>query len=288
MEQKIAVLSDSHGNSTALQAAIEDARAQGATEFWTLGDIAFGGATSEECLQLLDQVNLTQVLMGNWESDFNLEMAHPNWDLSDPTNVYFTMLVKYENEHLSAKHRQQLVHLPMSGRKQVGDLLFSLSHNLPGQNHGHSLYPTQPQANFDQLALDSAIDVAIYAHIHSPLWRYSDQGQIILNPGAVGRPWNTRAKLLQNRAASYLLLTVNDTGLAKVDFRRAAYDLNIELQKGRDRGFPYVDLEQKQLLTGHSSTHNTALLAEINAKRGYDKLAAKYLNELKEQTRAAQ
>ena len=282
MQQKIAVISDSHGNATALQAAISDALKRGADEFWSLGDMVVGGGNSEECMQILDQINLTQVLLGNWEDNFNLELIQPNYDIKhDPLAVYFTMLAKYDSEHLSQKHQAALKKLPMTGHKEVGPLVFSLTHNLPDQNHGHTLYPDQAQVNFNQLALDQDIDVAIFAHIHSPLWRYTSSGQIILNPGSVGRPWDPRAKLLQNRAASYVLLTISENGLDDVDFRRASYDPEIELKKAADNGFPYVDLERKLLITGNSSSHNGPLLEKINAERGYNDEAAEFLAQLK-------
>lgn len=281
MQQRIAVISDSHGNSTALQAVVSDAQKLGANEFWSLGDMVLGGATSEECLQILDQINLTQVLLGNWEDNFNKELTHPNYDISDPSTVYFTMLVKFESEHLSKEHQGKIKHLRMTGRKKVGKLIFSLTHNLPNYNFGHTLYPDQNQDNFDQLTLDQEIDIAIFAHIHSPLWRYSRTGQIILNPGSVGRPWDPRGKLLQNRAASYLLLTVSENGLDDVNFRRVAYDPEIELRKGKNNGFPYVELEQKILLTGNSSTHNRPLLKKINAKHHYNEEAAEFLTQIK-------
>lgn len=282
MQQRIAVISDSHGNSTALQAAVTDALKLGASEFWALGDMILGGATSEECLQILDQINLTQVLLGNWEDNFNKEIAHPNFDISDPSTVYFTMLAKFESEHLSQEHQEKIKKLPMTAREKVGGLNFSLTHNLPNYNAGHTLYPDQNQDNFDQLALDQEIDVAIFAHIHSPLWRYTRMGQIILNPGSVGRPWDPRAKLLKNRAASYLLLTVSEKGLDDVDFRRVEYDPEIELQKGAKNGFPYVDLERKILLTGNASTHDRPLLKKINDKHGYNEQASEFLARMKQ------
>lgn len=39
MNHKIAILSDVHGNATALEAVIADAKNQGASEYWLLGDI---------------------------------------------------------------------------------------------------------------------------------------------------------------------------------------------------------------------------------------------------------
>jgi Calcineurin-like phosphoesterase. len=70
MKQKIAVLSDVHGNITALKSVLNDAEKNGAKEVWSIGDIAIGGSSTEECFQLLSEVNTTQYLMGNWETAF--------------------------------------------------------------------------------------------------------------------------------------------------------------------------------------------------------------------------
>ncbi|MCJ8184827.1 metallophosphoesterase family protein [Lactiplantibacillus pentosus] len=51
---KIAVLSDVHGNATALEAVLADARAQQVDEYWTVGDMTVRGPESERVLSLLD------------------------------------------------------------------------------------------------------------------------------------------------------------------------------------------------------------------------------------------
>ena len=41
MKHRIAILSDIHGNTTALEAVIKDAQELGATEYWLMGDICY-------------------------------------------------------------------------------------------------------------------------------------------------------------------------------------------------------------------------------------------------------
>ncbi len=50
MNHRIAILSDIHGDTTALEAVIVDARALGATEYWLLGDILLPGPGREDLL----------------------------------------------------------------------------------------------------------------------------------------------------------------------------------------------------------------------------------------------
>ncbi|WP_262339364.1 metallophosphoesterase family protein [Lactiplantibacillus plantarum] len=54
---KIAVLSDVHGNATALEAVLADAQKQHVDEYWTVGDMTVRGPESERCLTLLDRVH---------------------------------------------------------------------------------------------------------------------------------------------------------------------------------------------------------------------------------------
>ncbi|WP_421017094.1 metallophosphoesterase family protein [Furfurilactobacillus cerevisiae] len=283
MDYRIAVLSDSHGNASALSVALSDAKKHGVDEVWSLGDIALGGATSAECYDLLEQVGATQYLMGNWESDYNFIMGKPkkgvNFD--DPTDVYFTILAQYEHARYTPQREAQLRNLPMTGRKVLDNLVFTMSHNLPTKNHGHSLFPTETQANFDVLTENNpAADVALYAHTHTPVWRYTSNGQMVLNPGSIGQIWFTRDKLLANRAASYLLLTISEKGIEDVDFRRVPYDMDGELQRAKDLHFPYVDLYQKLMFTGHASTHDAATLTKVNAEHHYREQAIEFLNSL--------
>lgn len=43
MQHRIAVLADIHGNLTALNAVLADARQQAATDYWFLGDLFLPG-----------------------------------------------------------------------------------------------------------------------------------------------------------------------------------------------------------------------------------------------------
>ena len=51
MNHRIAILSDIHGDTTALKAVIADARALGATEYWLLGDILLPGPGREDLFE---------------------------------------------------------------------------------------------------------------------------------------------------------------------------------------------------------------------------------------------
>lgn len=53
MKQRIAILSDIHGNTTALEAVLNDAKELGATEYWLLGDLFLPGPGGNDLMDRL-------------------------------------------------------------------------------------------------------------------------------------------------------------------------------------------------------------------------------------------
>ncbi|MFR8086463.1 MAG: metallophosphoesterase family protein, partial [Leuconostoc gelidum] len=57
MKQRIALLSDVHGNSTALSAVVDDLKKQDVDECWFLGDLVMPGPGTNELFDLLGNIN---------------------------------------------------------------------------------------------------------------------------------------------------------------------------------------------------------------------------------------
>ena len=64
---KIAVLSDIHGNTRALEAVLADAEKAGTEEYWLLGDILMPGTGRKNILRRLEDLPITIRVLGNWE-----------------------------------------------------------------------------------------------------------------------------------------------------------------------------------------------------------------------------
>ena len=61
---KIAVLSDIHGNTRALEAVLADAEKAGAEEYWLLGDILMPGTGRKNILHQLEGLPITVEFWG--------------------------------------------------------------------------------------------------------------------------------------------------------------------------------------------------------------------------------
>ncbi|RRK09581.1 metallophosphoesterase [Lactiplantibacillus garii] len=266
MLRKIAVLADVHGNLSALNAVLEDAKRAGATDYWFLGDLFLPGPGTQNLYDTLKTVQPKVWLQGNWEQGINAVMTgEGHWD--NASEIYFARLTEYLVKRLAPDDYQQLVHRPIATSVTVNGLTFGLSHNQPERSTGHDLYPAEDQANFDHLA--GTHDVAIYGHTHQQLMRVSSSGQLIINPGATGQPYSPYAKFLADQRAHYAFLMVTDAGQLTVDFRKVAYDVEAEIATAKARHLPYLKLYEHLRRTGLTSTHDAELLARVNAEYGY-------------------
>lgn len=266
MNHKIAILSDIHGNTTALAGVLEDAKNLGATEYWLLGDIFLPGPGANDLVALLKGLPITASVRGNWD-DCVLEALDGQYGLEDPQEIQLLRMTQYLMERLNPEQIDWLRNLPMVAKKEVEGLRFSLSHNLPEKNYGGDLLVENGTEKFDQL-LDEATDVAVYGHVHKQLLRYGSQGQQIINPGSIGMPyfdWNG----LKNHRAQYALLEVENGELVNIQFRKIAYDYEAELESAKAKGLPFIEMYEELRREDNYQGHNRDLLARLNEKYGY-------------------
>ena len=275
MNQRIAILSDIHGDTTALKSVIADARALGATEYWLLGDILLPGPGREDLFELLDAIPITVAVRGNWD-DCVLEALDGEYGLENPQEIQLLRLTQYLMEGLDPERIDWLRSLPLVEKKEVNGIRFSLTHNLPEKNYGGDLRPANATENFDQL-LDDQTDMAIYGHVHKQLLRYGSQGQQILNPGTIGMPYFDWEPI-QNHRAQYALIDVEADGVTNLQFRKVAYDYEAELQDAKDKGLPFIEMYEELRREDNYRGHNIELLTSLIEKYGYTKAVAAYFN----------
>lgn len=266
MKHRIAILSDIHGNTTALKSVIMDARAQGATEYWILGDILLPGPGREDLFELLESIPITAAVRGNWD-DCILEALDGKYGLEDPQEIMLLRLTQYVMGGIDPKRIDWLRSLPLVEKREVNGILFSLTHNLPEKNYGGDLRSANATENFDQL-LDEQTDIAIYGHIHKQLLRYGSQDQQILNPGTIGMPY-FEWEALKNHRAQYALIDIEEDGVTNLQFRKVAYDYEAELQDAKDKGLPFIEMYEELRRKDNYQGHNKELLTSLIKKYDY-------------------
>jgi len=208
---KIAVLSDIHGNTTALEAVLTDAQKLEVDEYWLLGDILMPGTGRKNILHILETLPITLRVLGNWEESL-WRAAHRKLDTSRPSHRYLLRQCQYIMEELSLDDIEALQAFPMHTHRQFGDLKLGISHHLPDKNWGRELIHLGKQEDFDRLVTNPDCDVAIYGHIHQQFLRYGSGGQLILNPGSIGQPFFLSENLRKDLRAQYMILEFDEQG----------------------------------------------------------------------------
>lgn len=276
--KKVAIISDIHGNLTALQAVINDAKSQKVDEYWLLGDLLMPGPGTNSLFELLDSVNTTYKIRGNWD-DFLFEdiAAISKAYIDEPQTTYIVELLKYVFSHLEPQYLQKLQQWPIYAETNVNGIDILLAHNYPAKDFGHELLPYEQQQNFDKLFFDKPYDIAIYGHTYHQLLRTSSHDQLIINPGSVGQPYTAWKKFGVDRRAQYAILEFNDVGYGGIDFRKVDYPISDELKFAEEQQLPFFELYKKIFTDGKAFTHNNDALNAVIQKYHYKEDILKYL-----------
>ena len=266
---KIAVLSDIHGNTTALEAVLADAEVVEVDQYWLLGDVLMPGTGRRRILDLLVSLPITARVLGNWENSL-WRGLHRKLDLTKASHRYLLRQCQYILEEIAPEEIEDLHNQPMQVHRQFGDLMVGITHHLPDKNWGRELIHTGKQDDFDRLVTEPHASIAVYGHIHQQLLRNGSDGQLILNPGSIGQPFFLDAGLRKDLRAQYMILEFDEAGLSDVDFRRVDYDVEAELQLAKELKLPYFQVYYESLVNGIHHTHNQELLYEIAQEQGHD------------------
>ena len=266
---KIALLSDIHGNTTALEVVLEDAKRAGVKEYWLLGDVLMPGTGRRHLLNLLEELPITVQILGNWEDSLWRAMKGM-LDPSRASHRYLMRHCQYILEEICPEEIEAMQSLPMQVHREISGLRVGITHHLPDKNWGRELIHIGDQKDFDRLVTNPPCDLAVYGHIHQQFFRYGSGGELILNPGSIGQPFFLQANLRKDLRAMYAILEFDESGLKDVDFRRVSYDIEKELQLAKDLKLPYFQVYYESLVNGIHHTHNHDLLHEIAQREGHN------------------
>lgn len=279
MTKKIAIISDIHGNYTALNAVYSDSQKIEVDDYWFLGDLFSPGPGAMNLWALFKKMNPSICVRGNWD-DLLIKGIEGRTDISRMSQIYIGKLAQNLSKYLTKEVINEIKTWQEFTDVKIEETHFGIGHNLPEKNFGQKLYPTAEQKNFD-LPFNTLedCDVYIYGHVHHPIMRYSDDERMIFNPGSVGQPFFKWEKFQNEMLAEYIVLEIDEKGIKSSDFRKVFYDLNEEYQRAIDFEVPYLELYKLQLETGKVHTHDEKLLKKYNAIYDYENQVKQYIKK---------
>lgn len=240
---RIALLSDIHGNSIALDAVLTDIQSQGnINEYWLLGDYCAIGSDPAGVLERISNLprarfirgNTDRYIVANQESD-----PHPANVAVGPGQI--EKLIEVQRSFAWTQGAvtitgwfDWLTRLPVEIRITLPNgTRVLLVHASPGQDDGDGIYPTHTEAELKNILNGCNADVVCVGHNHWVVDR-TVNGVRVLNPGSISNP------LPPDLRASYMLIEANEVGY-QVQVRRVEYDRDAAIDQVRQIRHPAAD-----------------------------------------------
>jgi predicted phosphodiesterase len=223
---KIAILSDIHGNSIALQAVLADIESQGGVdEYFILGDLVALGHDPVKVMQLLGDLPRARFIRGNTDR-YVISGVHPGPSLSEIQNdlprleqrLRMTSSMSWTAGAVAASgYLPVLADLPLEMRLTLPDGTRLLAvHAAPGTDDGFGINPTTPDTELRELLSGAEADLVLVGHTHAPFDRTID-GVRVVNPGSVSNPFPPDLR------AKYALLFADEHSYS-LEFHATDYD----------------------------------------------------------------
>ncbi|MHC3378009.1 metallophosphoesterase family protein [Ligilactobacillus equi] len=249
---RIAILSDIHGNETALNAVVGDIRDNNIDKCWYLGDTFLPGPGGDRMWETLTNLVKDGVfLMGNWENlVVGYALSHSNY--FDKKKQYHKILVDdYLRKTVSdIKHRI----CPKNGistEETINGTKILLAHYLPTQNYTRG----KENPNFQDYFANSSADIMIHGHTHEQGFKYFNN-KLVLDIGSVGRPYAKEGWKRLDRRAQYMIIEIDENGqISDIEFRRVWYDLSKEEQLAY-KSFVRYDNNTNQIIKKTGDLYN--------------------------------
>jgi len=200
---RVGIISDIHGNSFGLAAALADLDQQGVDCVLGAGDLVGYYPYVNEVFELLRLREMTWII-GNHECYLlgRLTVPQERWEAYNMN--YVGRVIEYD-------HQEWLTQLPTERYLEFDGARWMLCHGSPWAVDEY-IYPNYKY--FERFNSVEA-DVIVMGHTHIPMVRRVGR-MLLINPGSCGQPRDG------NPQAAYALV---DTRTYQVEIRRIAYDV---------------------------------------------------------------
>ncbi|WP_413381869.1 metallophosphoesterase family protein [Alkalihalobacillus sp. 1P02AB] len=232
---KIAIISDIHGNKTALEAVLSDIKSREIEQIFCLGDLIGKGPQGSECIKLV-QENCHKVIRGNWDTF-----------IQNPSDSEF---IQWFQERLTDSDFKYLKSLPFSIDVELKGQLIRCFHAsprseferiLPFHSSEKLLSMFEYSETLNEAAPDRSPDMIFYGDIHTTFMHTYKKG-IICNVGSVGNS-------LDLTTASYAIID-GTSSFNSIQFVRVEYDREAELAIAEKLGLPDLEKYRDEILLG--------------------------------------
>ncbi len=242
---KIAVISDIHGNFTALETVLEDIKQQKCDKIFCLGDIAMAGPQPRAVIDFIKEQKEWIVIQGNTDKlicDFGPELFR---EISEKFPLMAKALA--DDIVLIEDDKKDFLRMrPPQKELTVEGVKILLVHGSPRRNN-EDILPGRPLSEIEEIIAGVDADLILCGHTHQPAGYQTGTKQTVINVGSVGRP------MTEDLKACYAIVDINNGGFS-VEHRMLDYDRELSAEIVRARGFDGAE-DLAKLLTQPSPRH---------------------------------
>ena len=227
---RIAVITDIHGNLLALEESLAAIDAIGVDALYCGGDlVGYGPRPNEVCAVI--QAREIPTIYGNYDYAIGR-------DLDDCGCAYVTehdrelgqRSVAWTLAHTDQQHKDFMRALPFDLRFMLGEQRVRLVHGSPRKVNEY-LFEDKPARTFERIAALSDCDVLVFGHTHKP-WIHTYGGVLFVNCGSVGKPKDGDPR------AGFAVLELDQSGRVQASIERVPYDAEAVAREVEAAGLP--------------------------------------------------
>jgi putative phosphoesterase len=227
---RVAVITDFHGNLPAIDASLKAIDAIGVDAIYCGGDLVGYGPHPNEVCRLIEERGFPTIY-GNYDYAIGR-------DLEDCGCAYVT---QHDRELGQQSVAWTLAHTDQRSKDFMRGMPFDLRFELGSQRvrlvHGSSrkvneyLFEDKPARTFERIAAGADCDVLVFGHTHKP-WIHEYGGVLFINCGSVGKPKDGDPR------AGFAILELDDTSQIRASIERVPYDAEAVARDVEAAGLP--------------------------------------------------
>jgi predicted phosphodiesterase len=239
--ERIALISDVHGNLTALEAVLADIEARGIDRIFNLGDYVGKGPRGREVVDRCQQLCEVNIL-GNWD-DF----------LPNPDREFDNEALRWWKKELREDQWTWLRALPFCHDFVLSGRQIRLFHASETTVHRRVRFDHDEREFLGMFENTEATgdgpipNVFGYGDTHDAFYEVDLGGRTLFNTGSVGNS-------MSDPTPVYVILEgipdTPDPAPFSIQFVRVPYDAAAELELARDLGMPDLDGYENEILHG--------------------------------------
>ncbi|MGO9905204.1 MAG: metallophosphoesterase family protein [Solirubrobacteraceae bacterium] len=227
---RTAIITDIHGNLSALEATFKAIDEIGVDATYCGGDLVGYGPHPNEVCRLIEDRGIPTIY-GNYDYAIARE-------LDDCGCAYVTQhdrelgqrSVAWTLAHTDQRSKDFMRTLPFDLRFELGSRRIRLVHGSPRKVNEY-LFEDKPARLYERLAGLAECDVLVFGHTHKP-WIHTYGGIPFVNCGSVGKPKDGDPR------AGFAILELDETGQVRASIERVPYDAEAAANEVAAAGLP--------------------------------------------------